>query len=163
MVYVRALSPEEAPAACRVVSEVYWHSSASWFGERALEERKRAVEDDCALEDMTREAASTEAILLGAFLNGDLIGSGAAHLTDEEVMMIRRVFVKKQGQGAGGALLRELLEWGQLQSANKARLETVKANKKARAAAEHYHFQKAGKRKSLVAPRVTVVIYEREL
>lgn len=163
MVYVRALSVEEAPAACRVVSEVYWRSSASWYGEEALEERQKAVEDDCDLEDMRREAASPEAVLLGAFIGGELIGSGAAHLVDKEVMMIRRVFIQTPRQGAGGALIQELLDWGRTQSATKARLETVKVNKPARAAAESYSFQKAGKRKSLVAPRVAVIIYEREL
>lgn len=159
MIWIRELSRDEAAYASLLVQELYLNTNRPILSDRQQASLRRAAEIECDPEEMQREAASREAILLGVFVDGRFDGAAAARIDEQEVVEIKRIYLQSVRRGAGRQMMEQLLQWAKMQSARSVEAEIYKPNRAARKYIEKQGFQKSGSRPSPLIKGVTIVRY----
>lgn len=163
MVWVRALSQDEIEAAARIARQEYVRHNLVYLSDLEEAELRRGAELDCDPEEMRQEVKSGQGVVVGGFIEGEMVGSGSASLGRGEAVTVHRLYLKVTGQGVGGEIMGQLEEWARLQSVNQVELEVFKPNTRVRRWVERQGFEKSGKRQSRLYEQVTIVRYGKRL
>lgn len=166
MVWVRVLSQDEIESAARMAREEYVRHNLVYMSglrEGIEAELRRGAELDCDPDEMRQEVKSGQGVVVGGFIEGEMVGSGSASLKDGERVVIHRLYLRVTGRGAGGEIVKELEEWARMQSVAQIEAEVLEGNKRVRQWAEKNGYQKTGKRQSQLYEQVTIIRYQKPI